>query len=85
MEKRDQNEKEVVVEVSDLALAAALCASDFILKGVSGNQRKVFLFVAKSEEGIRQKINDYHNRCLTVDARRYTEEMRMLKTLIFNE
>jgi hypothetical protein len=72
------------IEVSDIALAAALCASGFKLDYVWGDRRKTFVFIAENDEEIRKAMNDYQNRTLSVDARRYAEEMRQLKTLIFN-
>ena len=81
MEKKNNTTE--AIEVSDIALAAALCASDFKLDSVLGDRRKTFVFVGDDDE-IRRAINDYQNRALPVDARRYAEEMRQLKTLIFN-
>lgn len=78
-----KNNTTKAIEVSDIALAAALCASDFKLDCLRGDYRKTFVFTAEDGE-IRQAINDYQNRALSVDARRYAEEMRQLKTLIFN-
>jgi hypothetical protein len=72
------------VEVSDIALAAALCASGFQLNAVHGDRRKTFVFSPDREADLRAAINAFQNRSLTVDARRYAEEMRQLKTLIFN-
>ena len=72
------------IEVSDIALAAALLALDFQIKEVFGDRRKTFLFVAENEEHIRQATNDYQNRLLLVEPRRYAEELRALKTLIYN-
>ena len=72
------------VEVSDISLAAALCALGYKLKGVFGDRRKSFLFASEEGAGARQAINDYQNRLLRIEPRRYAEELRALKTLIFN-
>ncbi len=77
------------VKVSDLGLAAALVSRSVeisnTVKDEKGRMSFIFCFDDDLEADIDTAIDNYWNNYLDVDARRYFENIKMLKSRIYSE
>ena len=77
--------KDSIVEIRDLGLAAALVSRGFFMCATQRDEqgRTNFVFLESSELG--RAINDYWADNLEVKARKYFDDIKMLKTRIYGE
>lgn len=79
------NKTDNSVKVRDLGLAAALISSGFTLSSTCKDEkgRTHFVFLETVELDIA--LDDYWSGTLKVTARRYFDDLKMLKSRIYSE
>lgn len=70
---------------SDIGHAAALLCVGYELKGLDKENPNKIKFILFRKEGLDEAINSYWNDALIVSARSFFENLRMLKTRLFQE
>lgn len=76
---------QATIEIRDLGLAAALVSRRFKILDTRRDMhgRAYFLFEHSTE--IQQTIVDYRADTLEVSARHYSDNLKMLKSIIYSE
>ncbi len=79
------NEESPTVSIRDLGLAAALVSCGFVMSDTQRDQtgRTHFLFAETNE--LDHAVNDYWADTLDVKARKYFDDIKMLKSRIYGE
>ena len=77
--------KDSIIEIRDLGLAAALVSRGFFMCDAHKDEtgRVHFVFMETPELG--RAINDYWADSLDVKARKYFDDIKMLKSRIYGE
>ncbi|MCX6810072.1 MAG: DUF5659 domain-containing protein [Candidatus Berkelbacteria bacterium] len=70
---------------SDLGCCAALVTAGFELKMIDKANPKRVVFIFDMSEGIQLSTEDYLSDRLEVSARRYFENLRVLKSRIYGD
>ena len=77
--------KDSIIEIHDLGLAAALVSCGFFMcdarKDETGRTHFVFIETAQ----LSRAVNDYWADMLNVKARKYFDDVKMLKSRIYGE
>lgn len=68
---------------TDIGHASALLCVGYELKGLDKEDPQKIKFILLRKEGLDESINSYWNDALIVSARTFFENLRMLKTRIF--
>lgn len=77
--------KDSIIEIRDLGLAAALVSCGFIMCDARRDEtgRTHFVFIETKE--LNQAVNNYWADMLDVKARKYFDDIKMLKSRIYGE
>ncbi len=67
---------------SDLGCAAALVSAGFDLLGLNKQDPQKVRFIFRSKKGIEETANEYFVDRLEVKARKFFDNIRMLKNLL---
>lgn len=78
------NNDENYYSTSDLALASALSISEHIEKIDKTNPKRL-LFSFKSSEKLQHKVDQYWKKELKIEPQSYFNQIRLLKTLIYEK
>jgi hypothetical protein len=70
--------------VRDLGLAAALVGCGIPLSGTTKNEEGRSYFLFEPSDELDKAINDYWTDKLTVKARKYSDDIKMLKSRIYS-
>ena len=71
--------------IRDLGLAASLVSLDFEILDTERDTQGRAYFVFKQTTKFEQAVNDYWSNTLSVKARQYFDNTKMLKTRIYSE
>jgi hypothetical protein len=72
------------IRISDFGTAAAILSCGFSIRCTDKDGRRVF-FVFDNSDELQKVIDDYRSGDLVVSARRYFENTKMLKDILYNE
>jgi len=77
--------KQPTIRIRDLGLAAALVSSGFVMSDTQRDTtgRTYFVFMQTNE--LDHAVNDYWADTLDVKARKYFDDIKMLKSRIYGE
>lgn len=78
-------EQESLHKIRDLGLAASLVSLDFEILDTERDTQGRAYFVFKQTTKLEQAVNDYWSNTLSVKARQYFDNTKMLKTRIYSE
>lgn len=78
-------QKPLFMDITDLGLAAALVSKDYKIAGLtrSDTGRKYFMFAYSQE--LENSVEQYWAGELLVNARKFSDDMKMLKSRIYSE
>jgi hypothetical protein len=68
----------------DLGCAAALISAGFMLSNLDATNPRKVLFVFGDEPAIQTAVNDYFSDQLTVNARTFFDNVKMIKNRIYS-
>lgn len=79
------NIDKTLIRISDLGLAAALISCGFTMQETirDHNGRAYFVFIQTIE--LDRAVNDYWADALDIKARKYFDDIKMLKSRIYSE
>lgn len=69
----------------DIGLVAALISRGYVLIAVDKTDRRKARFLVQRASGIDAHINNYWDGKLTVDARSYFDNLKMLKNRLYSD
>lgn len=78
------NDTENYFYSTDLGLVASLISIDLQLVSIDKEQPNKAIFIVKKEFGIEDRISEYFSGQLMVPARVLFENMKLLKSIIYN-
>lgn len=78
------NDTENYFYSTDLGLVASLISIDLQLVSIDKEQPNKAMFIVKKESGIEERINEYFSGQLMVPARVLFENVKLLKSMIYN-
>lgn len=71
-------------KTADFGTAAAIMTCGFSIRRTDKDGRRVF-FVFDNSDDLQKVVDDYRSCDLLVSARRYFENTKMLKDILYNE
>ncbi len=71
-------------QIHDLNLAAALLSAGFKIIGTSRDTNGRFYFIFKRTDKLTHTINEYWSDELTIKARTFADNIKMLKSRIYS-
>lgn len=77
------NEEPITVNIHDLGVAAALVACDFEILDIKQNMSGRTYFIFQETAALDEVANSYYADTLHVKARKYFENIKMLKGRIY--
>lgn len=79
------NMKDSIIEIRDLGLAAALVSCSFLMCDAHRDETGRTYFVFLETKELNQAVNNYWADTLDVKARKYFDDIKMLKSRIYGE
>lgn len=76
---------QLTVRVRDLGLAAALVSCGFEISQTCWDQSGRAYFIFTETDGIKRTVDDYWSDTLVVRARKLSDNIKMLKGVIYAE
>lgn len=70
--------------IADFGTAAALLSCGFTIRRTEKDGRRVFFIFSKTDS-LQKTIDEYRSGELVVSARRYFDNTKMLKDILYNE
>lgn len=75
----------LTLRVKDLGLAAALVSCGFELQDVKRDENHRMYFIFTQKYDLDRAVSNYRADTLNVKARRYFDNIKMLKNMIYTE